>query len=111
VAGQTATRFDGGYDPGYLVNRGDLLIGMDGDFNCAEWRGEPALLNQRVCKVIPDERYYSRRFLAYALQGYLSAINADTPSATGHTRVQENLHEAAGTAKGSIRSCATSRWA
>lgn len=82
LAGWTDTRFDGEYEPQYIVSRGELLVGMDGDFNCAPWRGEPALLNQRVCKVVPDERHYSARFLKYTIQGYLSAINAHTPSMT-----------------------------
>jgi type I restriction enzyme, S subunit len=55
---------------------------MDGDFNCALWRGRPALLNQRVCKVTPDESTYLKRFLAYVLPGYLAAINAYTHSVT-----------------------------
>jgi type I restriction enzyme S subunit len=82
LRGRTDTRYDGKYDPNYLVNHGDLLVGMDGHFNCAPWGGEPALLNQRVCKVVADERYYSGRFLKYVLQD--SAI-------TALERVQRNL--------------------
>lgn len=52
---RTEARFDGEYDPRYLVNTGDLVVGMDGDFNCALWRGSEALLNQRVCRIEPDE--------------------------------------------------------
>jgi type I restriction enzyme S subunit len=76
--GDTETYYAGDYDPSYLVEHGDLVVGMDGDFNCALWRGRPALLNQRVCKLVPNETYYSRHLLAYALQGYLDAINAST---------------------------------
>lgn len=43
---ETETRFDGQYDEKYVVKAGDLLIGMDGEFGCYEWKGEPALLNQ-----------------------------------------------------------------
>lgn len=78
----TETRFVGEYDPRYLVQPGELLVGMDGDFNCALWRGEPGLLNQRVCKVSPNDAFYSTRFLAYALPGYLKAINDATSSQT-----------------------------
>ena len=80
--GMTETKFLGKYEPMYVVKPGNLVVGMDGDFNAAEWAGPPALLNQRVCKLTPDERWYSKKLLAYALQGYLNAINAATPSMT-----------------------------
>src|SRR5690606_22102882 len=48
----------------------------------ALWGGPRALLNQRVCKITPDEAVYRRRFLAYVLPGYLDAINAHTSSIT-----------------------------
>ena len=35
----TDTRFDGPFDEVYLVKPSDLLVGMDGDFNCALWKG------------------------------------------------------------------------
>jgi len=55
---------------------------MDGDFNASRWRGPAAVLNQRVCKIDPDERYYDLRFLSYVLPGYLDAINAETSAIT-----------------------------
>jgi type I restriction enzyme S subunit len=61
---------------------GDLLVGMDGDFNCGRWRGGPALLNQRVCKISVDESVYEPRLLDALLPVYLSAINAETSSVT-----------------------------
>src|SRR5712691_8002707 len=50
VPGRTKTFYNGDYDSAFLVQRGEIVVGMDGDFNCAPWMGEPALLNQRVCK-------------------------------------------------------------
>jgi len=44
--------------------------------------GPQAVLNQRVCKVTPDERFYDRLLLSYAIPGYLRAINAETSSIT-----------------------------
>ena len=79
---ETETYFTGDFDKEYLVEAGDLIIGMDGDFNSTLWSGRKALLNQRVCKVTPDERFYDRRFLSFALPGYLKAINAHTSSIT-----------------------------
>ncbi|MBV9008153.1 MAG: restriction endonuclease subunit S, partial [Verrucomicrobia bacterium] len=82
VRGQTDTFYDDTFDPAFLVQAGELVVGMDGDFNSARWRGEPALLNQRVCKITVDQLRYSPRFLEYVLPGYLAAINAHTPSVT-----------------------------
>ena len=76
------TCYAGEFDSRYLVRRGELLIGMDGDFNCARWRGEPGLLNQRVCKVTLHSDEYDGRFLDYVLPGYLKAINDATSSVT-----------------------------
>lgn len=50
--GFTKTYYDGEYDESYLINNGDILIGMDGEFNIVKWRGDTVLLNQRICKLI-----------------------------------------------------------
>jgi len=82
LSGETTTYYTGSYDDLYVIKPGDLLIGMDGDFNCGFWGNQRALLNQRVCKVTPNDSYYDKRLFAFALPGYLSAINANTPSVT-----------------------------
>ena len=48
---RTETKYLGEYDPAYVVRNGDLLIGMDGEFNAVIWQGGDALLNQRVCRL------------------------------------------------------------
>ena len=78
----TEANYVGPFDERYIVEPGDLLIGMDGDFNCARWRGQRGLLNQRVCKVALNSDQYHPRFLDYALPGYLNAINYATSSVT-----------------------------
>jgi type I restriction enzyme S subunit len=82
LRGRTETFYEGDYDSTFMIQPGDIVVGMDGDFNCATWSGEPALLNQRVCKITPDESHCLKQFLAYVLPGYLAAINATTPSVT-----------------------------
>src|SRR5688572_27950736 len=79
---KTQAFYAGDFDRNYIVKRGDLVIGMDGDFNCAKWDGEPALLNQRVCKVKLKSSDYNSNFLYYVLPGYLKAINDHTSSVT-----------------------------
>lgn len=78
----TDTNYVGEFDERYIVKPGDLLVGMDGDFNCARWRGPLGLLNQRVCKITLKSEQYLSRFLDYALPGYLKAINNATSSVT-----------------------------
>ena len=82
IAGETSTYYKGAYDEVYLVEQGDLLVGMDGDFNSGFWKSKRALLNQRVCKISPNESFYDKQLLALVLPGYLTAINANTPSVT-----------------------------
>jgi type I restriction enzyme M protein len=48
---RTVTKYSGEYDPSFVVQNGDLLIGMDGEFNSVIWNGGPALLNQRVSRL------------------------------------------------------------
>jgi len=82
VIGRTETFYNGEFESQFLVDPGDLLVGMDGDFNCSRWRSAQGLLNQRVCKITPNERFFSGRLLELTLPGYLTAINAQTSSVT-----------------------------
>lgn len=82
LRGASETGYTGDYDPAYLVNRDEILVGMDGDFHCAAWQSEPSLLNQRVCKITPDPEKLLPKYLLHILPGYLDAINANTPSIT-----------------------------
>jgi len=69
----------------YIVSNNDLLIGMDGDFICYKWNGGKAVLNQRVCKIRPNESFVVKQFLYFAINGYLKAIHKATSSVTvGH---------------------------
>lgn len=79
---ETETRFSGEYDKKYVVNAGDFLIGMDGEFACYEWKGSPALLNQRVCRLHGFSDALAPRFLFYGANSYLKAIEDVTGYAT-----------------------------
>lgn len=76
------TYYSGKYDSEFIVKKGDLLIGMDGDFNSAIWNGENGLLNQRVCRLIVDESVLLKKFVYYGIGGYLKKINEYTSSVT-----------------------------
>lgn len=66
----------------YIVHRGDILIGMDGDFNIAKWRSRDAYLNQRVCKISSISNGLLNDYLYYFMPETLKKINDVTPSVT-----------------------------
>jgi type I restriction enzyme S subunit len=78
----TETWYNKDYEDKYLIKAGDVLVGLDGDFKAAEWRGPEALLNQRVCKLEPNENLLDKRFMLYHLQGWLNAIWEETSATT-----------------------------
>jgi len=77
------TFFSGSYDEKFVVNNGDYLIGMDGDFRMSEWQGGKALLNQRVCKIwSKSENILNDKYLLYLLPRELKFIEDTTSFAT-----------------------------
>ena len=64
----------------YRVLDGDILIGMDGEFNIARWHGGTAALNQRVCRLIPRE--VDAEYIFYFMPSALKAIEDKTPFVT-----------------------------
>ena len=81
---ENETWFDGPFDEKYVVKAGDLLIGMDGEFGCFEWKGDPSLLNQRVCRLQEFTRALIPKFLFYGVNDHLKAIE----NVTGFTTVK-----------------------
>lgn len=68
-------------DEQYIVQNGDILIGMDGEFNIARWNGGKAYLNQRVCRLIPTDEV-DEMYLYYFMPKALKAIEDKTPFVT-----------------------------
>lgn len=64
-----------------IVRDGDVVVGMDGDFNVVYWSRGPAALNQRLCLLRANGRA-DTRFLAYALPAHLRVINDLTYATT-----------------------------
>ncbi|WP_426996291.1 restriction endonuclease subunit S [Pseudarthrobacter sp. N5] len=82
VRGRTETYYSGPFGERFVVRKGDLLVGMDGDFNREIWSSEPALLNQRVCRISPLGADLDRRYLYHFLPQALMEIWHATPFAT-----------------------------
>ena len=79
--GYSETFFCGEYPDEYIIHSGDLLIGMDGEFNIARWKSQDALLNQRVCKVIAKAGT-NEEWLRFALSKALKDIENRTAFVT-----------------------------
>ena len=82
TTGTTETRYSGPYSDEYVVDHGDVLIGMDGEFRVVRWSGGRALLNQRVCRVCPSRSSLDDGFLFYAIQPEIDRVHRLTPQTT-----------------------------
>ena len=75
------------YASEYVVENGDILVGMDGDFLPCRWHKGKALLNQRVGRLLPKKNL-DGLFAYYALQKPL----AELQNGTGATTVKHLSH-------------------
>jgi len=71
---RTQVNFVGEYRKEFLVDAGDYLVGMDGNFTVAKWRGPRALLNQRVSRLQWYSQHLEPLFFAIAAQYRLSEL-------------------------------------
>lgn len=81
TSGKSETNYKGTYPKEAVIDDGDVLIGMDGDFNLRIWSGGRALLNQRCCRVAGKDPIITK-YLSYALPCALSPIHDLTLSTT-----------------------------
>lgn len=81
VRGYSETYTTEEYKSEYIVHENDLLIGMDGEFNIAKWGKTPALLNQRVCRLAPNDSI-DKDYLFYFMPVALKRIEEKTPFVT-----------------------------
>lgn len=80
--GFTKTKYNcDDYDPKFIVNDGDILIGMDGEFNATLWNGGRALLNQRVALLTPKSGVL-KDYLFHTIQKPLKDIENNTSFTT-----------------------------
>ncbi len=79
---KTEINYSGPYKPDFLVDNGDYLIGMDGNFRCHRWQGGPSLLNQRVCRVRNFREGIEPDYVYYGIQRKLQDIEDTTSFVT-----------------------------
>jgi type I restriction enzyme S subunit len=84
--------YSNSFDERFIVNDGDVLIGMDGDFTPCIWNKGKALLNQRVGRILPLKES-SQAFLYYFLTMHLKDIEETTARTTvkhlSHSSVEQ----------------------
>ena len=68
--------------PIYQIHNGDILVGMDGDFNARVWSSGTALLNQRTCKMKGKDGIINDLFMLHFLNPELLEIHKKTASTT-----------------------------
>jgi type I restriction enzyme, S subunit len=82
LRGKSKTFYSGEYSPDYIIQKGDFLIGMDGEFKIFKWGSEDSLLNQRVCKLTLDKERVLPEYIFYGLNKELKKIEDRTPFVT-----------------------------
>jgi restriction endonuclease S subunit len=74
LRGTSDTHFEGEFRESFVVEAGDLLVGMDGNFNIGKWKGPRALLNQRVTRLIFLDSRIQTPYIGWALQQHLYTL-------------------------------------
>ncbi|MDM1043056.1 MULTISPECIES: restriction endonuclease subunit S [Empedobacter] len=79
-------------DDKYIVNNGDILIGMDGEFYLNFWTGNKGYLVQRVCRLVAVD-YSNQGYLLEALRApinyYQNSIDGATVAHLGKKHLDE----------------------
>lgn len=80
---KASTYYRGSYSDEYVITKGDILVGMDGNFNLERWNDRDGLLNQRVCRICSiDQSSVLNGFLYYILGPVFKAIEDELHSGT-----------------------------
>ncbi|MEO7862931.1 MAG: restriction endonuclease subunit S [Nitrospirales bacterium] len=66
--------YSGDVEPGYWVEKGDLLVSLSGSFKVCQWDGPSALLNQRIVVIRPGAQL-KRSFAFYQISERLREIS------------------------------------
>lgn len=89
---KTETKYNGDYKSEFIIKNGDLIIGMDGDFNHIIWNGGNALLNQRICKIY-DYKNCIKEYIYEIIRKPLKIIWENTPYTTvKHISIKQILN-------------------
>ena len=80
LSGKAGTYYKGDYSQDYIIKKGDILVGMDGNFNLGIWNDIDGLLCQRVCKLYTkDETRLLNGFISHYMKPVFRQIEESTP--------------------------------
>ncbi len=77
-----ANRFDGAIAQKYIVHDGDVLISWSASLGVYVWRGETALLNQHIFKVVFDKVDVDKSFFIHQAKAILEKASSAAHGAT-----------------------------
>ena len=90
--------YDGPVDDRFLIEPGQLLFAWSGtpgtSFGAHIWRGDHAVLNQHIFKVLFDEKNIDKRFFATAINQTLDELIAKAHGGVGLRHVTKGVFEA-----------------
>ena len=81
------------HDPAYLVNRGDILVGLSGSIKCAIWEGPTALLNQRIARIAPSSGDLLSAWLLFGVNVCIDKWKDETSKLTVQNVKARQLYE------------------
>lgn len=76
--GIPSTYYSGEYPSEYIIRKGDILVGMDGEFNLAKWKSRDGLLNQRVLKLSGKNDICNSGYLYHYMGPVFKKIESQT---------------------------------
>ncbi len=75
---KASTYYSGQIIEDYRIRKGDILVGMDGEFNLGRWNDRDGLLNQRVLKIEGKEEFVINGFLFHYMGPVFKKIEKET---------------------------------
>ena len=76
---KASTYYSGDIIENYIIKRGDILVGMDGEFNIGKWDDRDGLLNQRVLKLSGKDGLCLDGYLFHYMGPVFKRIEKETP--------------------------------
>ena len=81
--GKGSIYFKGSFSSEFIIKRGDMIVGMDGEFNLNKWNDRDSILNQRVCKIeSKNENITNNNYLFHLLIPLFKKIESETSGST-----------------------------
>ncbi|SFC79005.1 type I restriction enzyme, S subunit [Xylanibacter ruminicola] len=76
---KASTYYTGEFNETYRIRKGDILVGMDGEFNIGKWDDRDGLLNQRVLKLSGKDGLCLDGYLFHYMGPVFKRIEKETP--------------------------------